>query len=155
MAASYCLAILAGFCFHSPTINAQVSDFRLGYAVTVTTPDYQAETGQTDNIRFHDWRNEPKACADANCVRYRRTCADYGEKSFCRYNIAITGRVGDGYIDMTAPNPAGIAKAEAEVSLWFASDNAMLSLSALNSSTQGGPLPPCPSDLDPKLCNPP
>jgi hypothetical protein len=154
MAGTYCLAILAGFCFHSPSVDAKLQDIGLGYALTVKTPSYEASTGQTDVIRVFDWRQEPIACADKNCVRYRKSCTTQAAGMVCNYQMASPGEASGGAIRISAATEPDMATAQEEISLWFGSGAAMLPLSALNGSTQTGPLPPCPSDLDPKICNP-
>ena len=153
MAGSYCLAILAGFCFHSPSIDAQLQDIGLGYALTVKTPSYAATTGQTDVIRISDWRQEPKTCAGDNCVRYHKTCTTQGGASVCNYQIALIGEVTGGSIRVSAANTTDMPTAEDEISLWFGSDTPMLPLSSLKINA-GGDLAACPRDVDPKLCNP-
>jgi hypothetical protein len=155
MAGTYCLAILAGFCFHSPSVDAQLQDIGLGYALTVKTPGYEASTGQTDVIRFSDWRQEPVACADTNCVRYHKTCTTQKSGTVCNYQIAFRGQASGGAIRVSTATEGDMATAQEEISLWFGSDAAMLPLSALKESPPASALPSCPTDLDAKLCNPP
>ena len=102
MAGTYCLAILAGFCFHNPSVDAQLQDIGLGYALTVKTPSYEASTGQTDVIRVFDWRQEPIACADKNCVRYRKSCVTRAAGMVCDYQIAFLGEASGGAIHVAA-----------------------------------------------------
>ncbi|HEV8014256.1 MAG TPA: hypothetical protein VGP48_01920 [Stellaceae bacterium] len=154
MAATYCLAMLAGFCFHSQNIDAQLQDFGLGYVLTVKTPTYEASTGQTDVIRSFDWRHEPKICAGTNCVRYHIDCAPSAGHVVCDYQIAFVGEVSGGSIRVTAANDADMAKAQGEISLWFGSTSPMLALSALPSVAESRPLVPCPTGTDVQLCNP-
>jgi hypothetical protein len=152
MATSYCLAILAGFCFHSPSVEAQLQDVGLGYALTVKTPDYEASTGQTDVIRFYDWRQQPTACVGKNCVRYHQSCATEAAQIVCNYRIAFTGEPSSGAIRISAAAERNMATAREEISLWFGSDKPMLALSSL--SMPGPDLTACPADIDPKRCNP-
>jgi len=155
MAASYCLAILAGFCFHSPDVDAKLQDTGLGYALTVKTKNYEATTGQTDVIRAYDWRQEPKACADERCVRYHKHCSTGRRVLVCNYQIAFIGETSGGYIAVRAKNHAGLAAAQQEISLWFGSDAPMLVLSALSTASSTTALAACPAGIDPIQCNPP
>jgi hypothetical protein len=152
MAGSYCLAILAGFCFHSSSVDAQLQDIGLGYALTVKTASYEASTSQTDVIRFYDWRQQPIACADKNCVRYHKSCAAQAAGVVCNYQIAFLGEASSGAIRVSAASERDMAAAQEEISLWFGSGTAMLPLSAL--SKPGPELAVCPAGTDPESCNP-
>jgi hypothetical protein len=152
MAGTYCLAILAGFCFHSASVDAQLQDIGLGYALTVKTPSYEASTGQTDVIRSYDWRQQPIACADKNCVRYHKSCSATGV--VCYYQIAFVGDASGGMIHISTANAADMATAQQEISLWFGSDTAMLALSSLTQEASASDLAACPADTGPESCNP-
>jgi hypothetical protein len=154
MAGTYCLAILAGFCFHSANVSADLQDIGLGYALTIKTPDYEASTSQTDVIRTFDWRREPKACAGDNCVRYHKTCTTEANRMACNYQIAALGQAVGGSIRVSTTSAAEMATAEDEISLWFGSNAPMLSLSSLKTASGGDVLAACPNDIDDKLCNP-
>ena len=154
MAASYCLAILAGFCFSSASIEAHFRNVGLGYALTVTTPHYEASTGRTDVLRSYDWRHQPKACAGTNCVRYHKSCAAGASRQSCDYQIASSGDMTSGSIHISAASAEDIATAEREIALWFGSDQPMLPLAALKGPPATGELAPCPPDIDSKICNP-
>lgn len=154
MAASYCLAILAGFCFHSQSIDARLEDIGLGYALTVKTKSYEASTGQTDVVHSYDWRQEPKACAGVKCVRYYKHCNTERRAVVCHYQIASIGETAGGYITLRAANEAGITAAQQEISLWFGSDAPMLPLSSLSIASDAAALAACPTGIDPIRCNP-
>jgi hypothetical protein len=155
MAATYCLAILAGFCFHSQDVDAKLQDTGLGYALTVKTLDYEARTSQTDVIRAYDWRQEPKACADEKCVRYHKSCSKEARAMICDFRIAFIGETAGGTISIRAKNEAGMQAAQREISLWFGSDAQMLMLSSLVTSSPIARLAACPAGTDPISCNPP
>ncbi len=152
MAGTYCLAILAGFCFHSSSVDAQLQDIGLGYALTVKTQSYEASTSQTDVIRFSDWRQQPIACADKNCVRYHKSCTTQAKAVVCNYQIAFVGQASSGAIRVSAATESDMAAAQDEISLWFGSEAQMLALSSL---TKPGPdLVACPAGTEPESCNP-
>jgi hypothetical protein len=149
-----CLAILAGFCFHSASLDAQLQDVGVGYALSVKTPGYEATTGQTDVLKSFDWRHEPKLCAGTQCVRYHIDCAPDSGRVVCDYEIAVVGADSSGSIRISAASDADMAKAQGEISLWFDSTSPMLALSALPSVPGARPLAPCPTGTDAQLCNP-
>ena len=154
MAASTCLAILAGFCFHAATLSAQLENAGVGYALIVRAQGYEADTAQTDVVKEYDWRHQPKVCAGQNCVRYHLSCSNDTDRRICDYRIALVGEVASSTLRLNAASTDALGEATREISLWFGSDTPMLPLFSLQMVPNGAPLVPCPADTDPKICNP-
>jgi hypothetical protein len=149
-----CLVLLAGFCFSGQQIDMHMSDFGLGYSVSVTAPTYKAEFGGTDVLAMHDFRNAPKACVEKTCVRYIKTCDEAGAR--CEYRITWPGLISDGGVVISATNREALQIAETEIQkiVYAEGGEAKIPLSRMTVVSDHGALRDCPGGVTAEQCNP-
>jgi hypothetical protein len=153
MPAPYCLLAIAALCFSNPHVKAEVSNFGLGYAVTVTADHYTVSHGMTDVIHMHDFRKSPRACIDKHCLSYHKHCDTKGADMVCNYWLGIPGVVPDGLVTITADSGAALIQAEREVAR--IGESSLLPFSAMSVQSDAAAPPDCPGDVAFVACAPP
>jgi len=153
MPAPYCLLAIAALCFSNPHVKAEVTNFGLGYAVTVTADHYTVNHGMTDVIHMHDFRKSPRACMDKRCLGYHKHCESKGASIVCDYWLGIPGVIPDGLVTITADSEAALAAAEREVAR--IGESALLPFSTMSVRSAEPAPPDCPGDVAYATCAPP